>query len=437
LLATLAPGLHAAPQPPRVISPTLVGTNLWYGDPDDAVWKQVEAGSFSLIRIGGHAYDKKLPDDATLVAWVKKIRAHGAEPVLQMSQYQPPERAAALVELFNKKRAAGAPVRFWNIGNEPWLQAGRPDGYAGIPEKIAAYFKPTSAAMKAVDPTIKIFGPNECALFPQIYEPLFGGAHDITGKIPGKNYYYIDGLSWHRYPQTDNEPGLREIEDFRRSIAKARELVDAANTKHRRRDADALEWGIGEFNAKGGRQVHTFGNGQMFGAVYALSATYGATYATSWSMFENSGSRKGTDFSAFDGQGFTPRASYWHQRFVAEHFTGMTVPASSPNENVLVFATRDKKAGRVAIMLLNLAATPALVPYELRFGASPPTKQTLAIEVPLGVDRVYADTIAGRSTQVLVFEETTLKKIRYTAADFDAGRPPTTVFGPAPFRLPR
>ena len=268
-------------QPPRPISPVLVGTNLWYGMPADAVWRQTREAKIRLIRIGGHAYDQKPPSADTLVEWVKKIRSIGAEPILQVSQYQSAEQAAETVALFNRRRAAGAPVQFWTIGNEPWLQNGQPADLTKIAERVAGYFKPTAAAMKLVDPSIKIYGPNESYLIPELYASLFGGAHDITGRVPEKGYYYIDGLTWHRYPQTENEPGLAEIQGFQDSMRRSREWVDAVNARHQRVGEQALQWGIGEFNAKGGPQVHTFGNGQMFGAVYGFAMVYGASFAKS------------------------------------------------------------------------------------------------------------------------------------------------------------
>lgn len=54
--------------------------------------------------------------------------------------------------------------------------------------------------MKEVDPAIKIHGMDAAYYIHSAYESLFGGEHDITGSVPGKNYYYCDGLSWHRYP---------------------------------------------------------------------------------------------------------------------------------------------------------------------------------------------------------------------------------------------
>ena len=106
----------------------LVGTNVWFRELSQEVWDLTKECGVKTIRIGGGAYDKKLPSNETLLDWVKKIQAMGAEPVLQVSKYQPAEVAAALVRLFNVEKHEGiAPIKYWNIGNEPWLQADRPD----------------------------------------------------------------------------------------------------------------------------------------------------------------------------------------------------------------------------------------------------------------------------------------------------------------------
>ncbi|MCU0792878.1 MAG: hypothetical protein MUE42_08525 [Opitutaceae bacterium] len=422
LVRPLGADTGPAPQPDRTLSPLLVATNLWYGDPADEVWRQVSDARVRLIRIGGHAYDKNVPSHATLTAWVKKIRAHGAEPVIQVSQYQSPEKAADLVRLFNRRRAAGEPVKIWNIGNEPWLQNGRkaPETVAA---EVVAYWKPIAAAMKAVDPTIKLYGFDEAYYIKPAYEALFGGEHDITGRVPGKNYYYCDGLSWHRYPQTTNEPGLAEIEDFHTSMKKIRDLLDRANARHGRRGDDALQWGLGEFNAKGGKQVHTFGTGQMFAAVYGLSARYGATYVASWSMFESGGNRGPTDFGAFDGKAFTPRPSYWHQRLFAETMAGVTVAdARSDNRELLVFATHDKKSNRTGLVLLNLSDAAATC--DIRFASGGAAPRGTLVSVPLKKQAAHLDKLEPRSSLFLVFEKNRVKRTAYSAEDFAASRAP-------------
>jgi hypothetical protein len=420
----------------REISPLLVGTNLWYGDPADSVWQMTRDAQIKLIRIGGHAYDKNLPSDETLVAWVKKIRSYGAEPLIQVSQYQSPEKAAAVVRLFNISGAAGGPVRYWNIGNEPWLQNGRNDP-STVAAQVVTFFKPIAAAMKAVDPSIKIYGFDEAYYMEPAYQSLFGGEHDITGRVSGKEYYYVDGLSWHRYPQTEVEPGLSEINEFRGAMEKIRLLIDRANAKHGRSGDQALQWGLGEFNAKNGRLVHTFGNGQMFGAVYGYAMLHGATYVASWSMFESSGNRGRTDYGAFDGAQFVPRASYWHQRMVGENFSGRVVTAATGRPDVLAFAAYDAPASRLSVMIINVSTDPGAIPFDLRFGPAGGDSRGLGINLGIDAAGAYAGMLEPRSTQTLVFEAARLKTITYTAEDFAEARSPTTIDLPSPVRLPR
>ncbi len=147
IIISLAVGTSA-----QQISPLLVGTNLWYNDPGEQVWNLTRECGVKTIRIGGHAYDKNLPSEEILLEWVRKIQAIGAEPILQVSQYQSADAAAALVRFLNMEKHEGvAPVKYWNIGNEPWLQAGRPP-LSTMGDFVEGYFKPIAAAMKAGGP---------------------------------------------------------------------------------------------------------------------------------------------------------------------------------------------------------------------------------------------------------------------------------------------
>ena len=96
------------------ISPILVGTNVWYINPSDEVWDLTKKSGVTSIRIGGHAYDKKIPSKEELIDWVSKIQNMGAEPILQISQYAPENEASELVKLFNKDLVTGKPIKFWN-----------------------------------------------------------------------------------------------------------------------------------------------------------------------------------------------------------------------------------------------------------------------------------------------------------------------------------
>lgn len=409
-----------APANAQPISPQLVGTNVWYINPDQKVWDLTKDCGLKTIRIGGHAYDKKMPSNETLLSWVKKIQAMGAEPVIQMSQYQPAQVAADLVKLFNvEKHEAVNPVKYWSIGNEPWLQANKPnqDSFAIVVEK---YFKSISAAMKAVDSTILIYGPNECDYL-GYYDHIFGGKNDITGKVPGHNYYFCDGLSWHRYPQGSGDPAVAGANDFLSRIIKVKTKVDAVNALHNRTGKNALQWGIGEYNSKGGPEVHTWGNGQMFGAVLGYCMEYGATYANTWSMFEHAGDRKGSDFSFIDGAHMTPRASYRHMEFVAKYFTGTFVKGTTSNDDFMVYGARDGEQLSVMIMNRGFGAAKS---YSLYLNATDKKATGVTLIVKAKRKGMYEDVIQPRSTQVIIFKGKTITKINYTSEDFDKERPP-------------
>ena len=402
------------------ISSNLVGTNVWYIDPSEQVWNLTKECGVKTIRIGGHAYDKKMPSNDTLLDWVRKIQAMGAEPVIQVSKYEPAEVAAALVKLFNIEKHEGIkPVKYWNIGNEPWLQANRPP-QSTMGSMVEEYFKPISAAMKAVDPSIKIYGPNECD-YMDYYDDLFGGKNDITGKVPGKDYYYCDGLTWHRYPQGNGDPATEGANDFKVRSAKTKAKVDQINKLHNRKGEDALQWGIGEYNSKGGPEVHSWGNGQMFGAVLGYCMEYEANFATSWSMFEHGGDRKGSDFSFIDGANMSPRASYWHMQLVAKYFLGKYLNGIVQDTNFIVYGAQ--KDDQTSVMIMNRGLGEAKE-YTLYLKDIKKKSSGLNLAIQGKQKGIYKDVIQPRATQVLIFKGDSITKINYTSNDFENERPP-------------
>jgi hypothetical protein len=407
----LVQNIHAQP-----ISPVLVGTNVWL-NPSDTVWQQAGDAQLQIIRIGGGRYDRRLPSFEQLLKWVNQIQKIGAEPLIQFSKHSSVDSAAALVRFMNIEN--GKNIKYWGIGNEPWLQSKRPSKSTMAPI-IEAYWKPRAAAMKEVDPTIKIYGPNECEYMDTIYNDLFGGVNDISGKVPDKDYYYCDGLSFHRYPQGKGNPGTEGADDIIERIKKAKAKVDEINALHHRTGKDALGWGIGEYNSKGGPEVHTWGNGQMFGQVLGACMKYGATFATTWSMFEHSGDRMGSDFSMIDGNG-TPRASFRHMEFIAKYFSGNYADGTSSSGNVKVFGATD--GNKISVMIINREG--GSQNYTLRLDNKSIAGDKLKLNVNANTAKEYSDVIPEQTTQVLIFQDGKLTKWSYNADDFLNDRAPT------------
>ena len=185
---------------------------------------------------------------------------------------------------------------------------------------------------------------------------------------------------------------------------------------HNRTGDDALGWGIGEYNAKGGAQVHTWKNGQMFGGILGLSMKYGATYATSWSMFENDGSRKSTDFSFIDGENMTPRASYRHMEMVAKHFKGDYADGKSTSKDLLVFGS--VKGGKNSVMIMNRGNEAVAYDLGLSYEAVPKGSNTVKLTIDAKSSQNYEGNIAALTTQTLVFENGEVLVIEYSNEDF-------------------
>ena len=298
------------------------------------------------MRIGGIAYDENLPSTSQLTTWVNRIKGLGAQPMIQVSRFDGPAAAAALVKHFNVD--TGNRVTFWNIGNEPHCG----QNTVAAAQDVARFIKSIAPAMKAVDPTIRIFAPDECDLLDVYYGELLSGngsLNDISGKVPGQSYWFVDGISWHRYvgyPPARlaiNQLTTGGAVDFLTRIEKTRQMIDRANQAQSRSGADALEWGIGEFNGSDGARACSFENGQMYALVYGSVMKYGGTYASTWSMFENGGSCAGTDYSFLNAD-LTPRSSFYHMQMVSEYFSGYYLDGKL--QRTISYSRTDQAAGR-------------------------------------------------------------------------------------------
>jgi hypothetical protein len=380
-----------------------VGNNVWLY-PDDKVWDVSSKAGLRILRIGGNEFDKNMPPKTFLTDWVNRIKAMNAEPMVQISRYQDAKAAAELVNYFNIE--TGKKVTFWNIGNEPYCNKISLMAAANV----ASYIKSIAAAMKAVDPSIKIFAPDECDFYDSYYEALFKGDNsdaDISGKVPGQSYYYIDGVSWHRYigypPGNIKIDGLTTAgaEDFQIRSQKTRKLVDKANAAQGRVGADVLQWGIGEFNSNDGKMVCSFENGQMFAEVYGAIMKYGGTYGATWSMFESRGNCFGSDFSFVNAK-MQPRPTFYHMQMISENFSGFYLEGTSNLDSVRAFGSVDLDKGKIVVMLLNIDTTNPHT-CTLRLNSNPIKAGECRINIPVGLAVDFKQAIGSQTSMVLVF----------------------------------
>jgi hypothetical protein len=407
------------------ISPYIVGNNVWLPEElTDEIWRITSECPVQILRIGGEGYDNSPYNQATLDGWIDKIyNLCKAEPIIQVPQNSSTEYAASLVQRYTKNKTTNKAI-FYNIGNEPGLHGDN----ASI---IANMIKRLSPAMRDVDFSIKIFVFDECDInYGNLATQLFdtpNGPNDITGK-DSKGRWLVDGMSWHRYPGGVNASNIayNGYNDIAERCRQAKEMMDRANSRQNRTGENALQWGIGEFNAPNGPLVHTFGCGQMVGGILGQCMKYGATYACLWDMFERGGNRtNSTDFSWIDGVGGKrPRAMYWHMAFVSREFSGNYADGSCNITDILTYGCKDENKNKLCAIIINRANTAQT--YTLRFDKTTITTGNCRINIDANTNVQYQGNITGLTTQCLVFNlsGSLIRRYTYTSEDFNQLVPP-------------
>lgn len=185
------------------ISPYLFGTN--YGPMHAVPLAQMplaEAGGFTILRFPGGAWtdatDVKPFQVDQFIAFCKQL---GAIPMISVRMLGgSPETAAELVRYANIEKKYG--VVYWSIGNEPSLYTELDQAdYDYTTENLNRDWRPIAEAMKAVDPTIKLLGP-EIHQWNLDYAstPKDSAGRDWMTEFLKVNGDLVDIVSVHRYP---------------------------------------------------------------------------------------------------------------------------------------------------------------------------------------------------------------------------------------------
>lgn len=183
------------------INPLVYGTNTgpWQTVGLDQI-PQSKAGGISMIRWpGGNWGDENDISALQLDEFMQLARAIGAEPVIHVRLYGgTPEKAAALVKLANIEKKYN--VRYWAIGNEPDLYVRKRGAKSYNAADYARDFKLYKAAMKAIDPSIIMLGP-EISQYtgPTGYPVDATGVNWMEGFLKDAGAE-VDIVTVHRYP---------------------------------------------------------------------------------------------------------------------------------------------------------------------------------------------------------------------------------------------
>lgn len=192
-------------------------------------WRQARDAGMTLVRWpGGNWGDENDATPTQLDEYIVVCRRYGFTPMVCVRLYEgTPERAAELVRLANVTRRYG--IRHWAIGNEPDLFVKKRGAAVYNVDDYVRDFRAYRAAMKAVDPSIIVIGPEISQ-----YTAPTGYPTDVRG-VPWMQGFLeamagdIDMVSFHRYPFGEPPPTpetlLAEPPAWTRAMASLRQQI--------------------------------------------------------------------------------------------------------------------------------------------------------------------------------------------------------------------
>ena len=358
---------------PRPVT-TRYAQNYWcwngFGNNMPKIQPLVAPLGLQLLRAGGYNNDAEKSsgtfgsdpfDAAQIDAFVAYSAAAGAQPIIQVpliDNYKKhggtpdPADAAALVRYTNVTK--GYKVKYWEIGNEPDLYAGTDlPGYSI--DQFIADFNAFAAAMKAVDPSIQIIGPD---LAWKYYPRKPQGSDDewFTPFIQRCRGSY-DILAVHRYPFNATECTIDAVmADNKTYVDLLRAVQDLIA-----REAPGVPFAITEANVSWDgdptHSVYPASPQTIFGGIWVADALAAARREGLWAQAFWSLS-EGWTLGFIDASTTPPkpRPAYYAFELVSS-FMGPTELAATPPAGFSVYASRGKADDSTVVLVLNKSAT--------------------------------------------------------------------------------
>lgn len=424
------------------ISKYIFGQNAWMPDSVGAVkcwgqlhnkWADIQKSGATIIRFGGIAPDENYPTPYQYLKMIDSIRVKGMEPMIQASFHNykyTKEQAADLVKYINieKKRK----IKYWIIGNEPNLEYKFTSA-----SQVGPYIKSFASAMKAVDPTILIIGPElawyDVPIINGITTP--DGPDDVTGKDASGNFY-LDIISFHAYPLLDGAKTFSEVTTkltsaggFEDNIVSLSNRVKTCNTYHSR-GSNPIKMGITEANINYnnpandelyGLGANSFTGGQFWAEMMGIAMKRGVDFFNFWSVIEGNSVQSNIGFMDDNGK----KPSYYHFKMLADNFYGNYCSSTDNQTSVKTFASID--SNQVAVLILNQDPT-GDYSFNIRLNTETITgNDFLKINVNAGLGKECKGSIPKQSSLILLFDKNGVlkKRIEYKlSGNADLNLPP-------------
>jgi hypothetical protein len=388
---------------------TTWSVNYWdwmpsFGDDVTGTETLIQPLKAFVMRIGGYNNDANTPDpfdNDALDAAVAYARAIGAEPLIQVPHLadvngMPPtaDEAAAMVTYANVTKKYG--IKYFSIGNEPDIydtQGSLTDstlpaipGYT--PAQFCASVEEFVPAMKAVDPTIQIVGPD----LAYKYQPN-GGDNDWLTPILQTCGDLFDIVSIHRYPFEAAAASLAaaeaDLDAFRTVIGQVSGIL--TSTGYAAKPLALTEMNVVYDATTGcvlGASPGTVGSALWMADSIGTAIELGLWTTAVWDISDSSPYALGLlDVPPAR----TPRPEYYAYQLYADHVgpTLLEVTSKMP-AGVSLHASRNQADDATEVIVSNWNATPVELEFQVTGLATAPAPPSFvlpavsiaAVEIP-------------------------------------------------------
>ncbi|MFA5316341.1 MAG: CIA30 family protein [Dehalococcoidales bacterium] len=307
---------------------------------------KVKAAGFTIMRWGGIGKDLIEVDEAKIDEFISYAKAVKTEPVVQVRLIKGSiEEAVKAVKYCNI--AKRYKVKYWIIGNEPdWYNQKEwgPYGAEDYCRDYRAYYN----AMKAIDPSIKIMGPELTAKYylaaPDNWiEPFLRECGDI-----------IDVISIHLYPYSGKQPPQQTL----MGLGNYRRVIDSIRQKTKEIAGREIPIAVTEYNltwdwlAEGDGANNSFYAGLYLADFLGTMAEKQVFIANFWDIME-----RGT-IGFLEHETFKPYPAYY-TFMMYKNFRGELIDVKPDRKELKAYGAKDK-GGNVILMVINKSGSKRL-----------------------------------------------------------------------------
>lgn len=381
-----SPGPQTSPGPSGIIvisganpthCTTYYGQNYWCWSNYSSnalpeVESQVQELHVNVIRAGGDNNDDNTSngyypfDYSQIDKYVAYCNAIGAQPILQVPVllgingsndiHPTAQEAADIVTYCNVTKGYG--IKYWEIGNEPDCYPGNAFGTGTVFEpssytvsNFCTTFNSFSEAMKAVDSSIKILGP-------EMSWAYYPNSDDWLTPFLQQCGSHVDIISLHRYPFAENQctiaNALSDNANFQTVLQGVRNVINSNPSTYN------FPLAITEANISwDGNPTDSIypASPQTFYAGLWLADSLGTALENNlwamgyWDLCES------WTLSFISYPGYSPRPTYYAYQMYTTLFGSSIIKATSVPSNFSVYASRSSDNTKTILMVINKNST--------------------------------------------------------------------------------